>query len=45
VRDLLAAGDLRPVVDKTFAMDDINQAYRYVGSAQKLGNVVVTVPA
>lgn len=45
VRDLLAAGDLRPVVDKTFALDDINEAYRYVGSAQKLGNVVVTVPA
>jgi NADPH:quinone reductase-like Zn-dependent oxidoreductase len=45
VRDLLAAGDLRPVIDRTFAMDDINEAYRYVGSAQKLGNVVVAVPA
>lgn len=45
VRDLLVTGHFRPVVDRTFPMDDINEAYRYVGSAQKLGNVVVSVPA
>lgn len=45
VRDLLETGDLRPVVDRTYPMDDIVEAYRYVGSAQKLGNVVVAIPA
>ncbi|MEX0868520.1 MAG: zinc-binding dehydrogenase, partial [Nitriliruptoraceae bacterium] len=43
VRDLLADGHLRPVVDRTYALDDIADAYRYVESEQKLGNVVVTV--
>jgi NADPH:quinone reductase-like Zn-dependent oxidoreductase len=43
VRDLLASGDLRPVVDRTSSLDDIVDAYRYVGSEQKLGTVAVTV--
>ncbi|MEX0705769.1 MAG: zinc-binding dehydrogenase, partial [Nitriliruptoraceae bacterium] len=43
VRDLLASGDLRPVVDRTYPLDDIVDAYRYVESGQKLGTVVVTV--
>jgi NADPH:quinone reductase-like Zn-dependent oxidoreductase len=43
VRDLLASGDLRPVVDRTYSLDDIVDAYRYVGSEQKLGTVAVTV--
>jgi NADPH:quinone reductase-like Zn-dependent oxidoreductase len=43
VRDLLASGDLRPVVDRTYTLDDIVDAYRYVGSEQKLGTVAVTV--
>jgi NADPH:quinone reductase-like Zn-dependent oxidoreductase len=44
IRDLLAGGDLRPVVDRTYALDDIVDAYRFVGTGRKLGNVVVTVP-
>ncbi len=44
VRELLAAGVFRPVVDRTFAFDDIVEAYRYVQSRRKLGTVVVTVP-
>lgn len=43
VRDLLAGGRLRPVEDRTYPLEDIVEAYRYVGSGQKLGNVVVTV--
>jgi NADPH:quinone reductase-like Zn-dependent oxidoreductase len=43
VRDLLASGDLRPVVDRTYPLDDIVDAYRYVESEQKLGTVAVTV--
>jgi NADPH:quinone reductase-like Zn-dependent oxidoreductase len=44
VRELLATGALRPVVDRTYPFDDIVEAYRYVQSRQKLGTVVVTVP-
>jgi NADPH:quinone reductase-like Zn-dependent oxidoreductase len=43
VRDLLASGDLRAVVDRTYTLDDIVDAYRYVESEQKLGTVAVTV--
>jgi NADPH:quinone reductase-like Zn-dependent oxidoreductase len=44
VRELLASGAFRPVVDRTYAFDDIVEAYRYVQSRRKLGTVVVTVP-
>ena len=44
VRELLAAGAFRPVVDRTYPFDDIREAYRYVQSRRKLGTVVVTVP-
>jgi NADPH:quinone reductase-like Zn-dependent oxidoreductase len=44
VRELLASGAFRPVVDRTYAFGDIVEAYRYVQSRRKLGTVVVTVP-
>lgn len=43
VRDLLARSGLRPVVDRTYTLDCIVDAYRYVETEQKLGTVVVTV--
>jgi NADPH:quinone reductase-like Zn-dependent oxidoreductase len=43
VRELLATGAFRPVVDRTYPFEDIVEAYRYVQSRQKLGTVVVTV--
>jgi NADPH:quinone reductase-like Zn-dependent oxidoreductase len=44
VRELLASGAFMPVVDRTYPLDDIREAYRYVQSRRKLGTVVVTVP-
>ncbi|MFP4635818.1 MAG: NAD(P)-dependent alcohol dehydrogenase [Nitriliruptoraceae bacterium] len=44
VGELLADGAFRPVVDRTYRLDDIREAYRYVQSGRKLGTVVVTVP-
>lgn len=44
VRELLASGAFRPVVDRTYPLTDIVEAYRYVQSRRKLGTVVVTVP-
>jgi NADPH:quinone reductase-like Zn-dependent oxidoreductase len=43
VRELLAVGAFRPVVDRTYPFENIVGAYRYVRSRQKLGTVVVTV--
>ena len=46
VKDLilrgLAGGELKPVVAKTFALDDIVEAHRYLESNQQFGKIVVT---
>ena len=41
---LAAKGDIRPVIDRTYALDDIVDAHRYVDTGHKRGNVVLTVP-
>lgn len=43
IRDHLAAGTFRPVIDRSFALEEIVEAHRYVETGQKIGNVVVTV--
>jgi NADPH:quinone reductase-like Zn-dependent oxidoreductase len=42
-KGLVQAGAFRPVIDRTYALDDIVEAYRYVETGQKIGNVVITV--
>jgi len=44
LRDRMEAGEFRPVVDRTYPLDDIVDAYRYVDTGHKLGNVVISVP-
>ena len=41
--ELAAQGDIRPVIDRTYALDDIVEAHRYVDIGHKRGNVVITV--
>ena len=43
VRELLEAGEYRPVIDRTYALEDVVEAHRYVDSQQKTGNVVLTI--
>jgi NADPH:quinone reductase len=43
VVDGLAAGELKPVVAKTFPLDQIVEAHRYLESNQQIGKIVVTV--
>ena len=43
LRDLLEAGSYRAVIDRTYALEDVVEATRYVESEQKTGNVVLTV--
>src|ERR671913_439411 len=45
LRSRLASGAFRPVLDRTFPLEDIVEAYRYVESGHKVGNVVISVRA
>jgi NADPH:quinone reductase-like Zn-dependent oxidoreductase len=42
LRDLAEAGKFKPVIDRTYSLEQIVEAYRYVESGQKIGNVIVT---
>lgn len=39
---LLAQGAFRPLIDRRYALADIREAFAYVASGQKLGNVILT---
>jgi NADPH:quinone reductase-like Zn-dependent oxidoreductase len=41
--ELIEAGDYRPVIDRTYPLEDVVDAHRYVETHQKTGNVVLTV--
>lgn len=41
--DLAASGKYRPVIDRTYPLDQIVEAHRYVDAGHKKGNVVVVV--
>ena len=40
---LMASGQFTPVIDRRYALDQIVEAYRYVETGQKIGNVVIIV--
>ncbi len=39
---LVASGQFKPLIDKTYKLDEIQHAYKYVLSGQKKGNVILT---
>lgn len=43
LRDLVEKGHFKPVIDREYVLADIVEAYRYVESEQKTGNVVIRV--
>jgi NADPH:quinone reductase-like Zn-dependent oxidoreductase len=42
-RQMLEAGEFHPVIDRRYRLEQIVEAYRYVETGQKIGNVVIDV--
>lgn len=43
LRDLVEKNSFMPVIDRIYVMEQIVEAYHYVGSKQKVGNVVLKI--
>jgi NADPH:quinone reductase-like Zn-dependent oxidoreductase len=42
-KEMIESGEFTPVIDRRYRLDLIVEAYRYVETGQKIGNVVITV--
>lgn len=43
--DLMESGEFKPLIDRRYDLDQIVEAYEYVETGQKIGNVVIQVEA
>lgn len=45
IMNLATKGNFKPVIDRTYSLDKIADAFTYVATGQKIGNVVITMDA
>lgn len=43
IKEALESGEFKPLIDRRYRLDQIVDAYRYVESGRKIGNVVIVV--
>jgi len=43
LKNLAASGQFKPLIDRSYRLDEIREAYEYVESRQKIGNVVLNI--
>ena len=43
VTELVEAGELRPIIDRQYQLDQMAEAHQYAETEQKKGNIVIVV--
>ncbi|SRR5258706_594061 len=43
IKDLIEKGHFKPVIDRKYPLEKIAEAFTYVASGQKIGNVIITM--